>query len=447
MSLEKVALRYGNSTVSIEIPPGNLAGFISPSSRKGLALSYGMSSLPVVRALEQAIASSEIDLDDFVNNKDVCCMIEDCTRKEPYEDILNVLAPRLKNAAFVRFIIATGAHNPDEEGNKRLSDIIRRIAVCFGLDFELCINDSRSSYENFECVGISKEGNKIYVNKKALYVSGSKRFERMLIVADMKPHYFAGYSNALKDFLPGVCHVSTIEKNHSLALHPRSAFGSHPWHYDPARRNNPLAAEMEEAFYMVEPSVDNVYALAMVISGDNIVWAKASDIKSATEEGIRVVDKLTSFSLDPVDHIIVGPGGYPNDREIYTAQRSLELTKNALKDGGEILWVAEFKEGIAGHGDEKKHFYDPLLKPLDDVLKMKDSDYILYHHKAYKFAELMKKARHVHVYSSLDPGVISSIHMNPVKDPQKIVDAWLQKNPNAKILVFDEANKLAVYGK
>ena len=48
----------------------------------------------------------------------------------------------------------------------------------------------------------------------------------------MKTHYFAGYSNPIKNFVPGICAFETTEKNHSLALHPHSSFGLHPWHSD-----------------------------------------------------------------------------------------------------------------------------------------------------------------------------------------------------------------------
>ena len=447
MERKSIKLGYGNETIIVEIPHKNLADVISPDSRKGIVARYGMIDLAVSEALEQTVKTSQINLSHFVNDRSVCCMIEDCTRKEPHRDIMETLALRLESARFVRFIVATGAHNPKDQGNKDLMDIIKQAAEEHKLEYEVDINDARGADENFECVGVSTNGNKIWVNRAALYDDKSRRFERRVIVADMKPHYFAGYSNALKNGLPAVCRVDTIERNHALALDPRSTFGVHPWHYDEARHYNPLANEILEAFRLIEQDFRNVYTIAMVCSGNRIVWAKASDIKTATADGMSVVDDLTEFTVKPADYIIVSPGGYPNDREIYTAQRSLELTKEAVIDGGEILWVAKFIEGIAVQEAERKNFYDPLVGEgaLEKVLAMDKRNYKLYSHKAYKFAELISRVEGIHVYSSLAPNILTDIHMNPTDNPQKVIDGWLKAKPDARILVFDSANKLAVY--
>ena len=72
--------------------------------------------------------------------------------------------------------------------------------------------------------------------------------EVLLAAGDIRHHYFSGYSNPSKDILPGIAAFETIERNHSLSLEPESTFGRHPWHPLPARRTNPLAEDMIEAF-------------------------------------------------------------------------------------------------------------------------------------------------------------------------------------------------------
>ena len=42
--------------------------------------------------------------------------------------------------------------------------------------------------------------------------------------------------------------------------------------------------------------------------------------------------------------------------------------------------------------------------------------------------------------------ILRSVGIEPVSDPQSIVDGWLESDPDDKILVIDKANKLAVYG-
>ena len=79
----------------------------------------------------------------------------------------------------------------------------------------------------------------------------SETCDAFLKISDMKNRYFAGYSNAVKAFLPGISSFESELGNHRLALDDRSTFGVHPWHPDPAGRDNPLAAGMVEAMNVI----------------------------------------------------------------------------------------------------------------------------------------------------------------------------------------------------
>ena len=78
-----------------------------------------------------------------------------------------------------------------------------------------------------------------------------------VVNSDMKPHYFAGYSNALKFFLPGVTSFAAVEANHALALAEGACAAHHAVHPDAGRRNNPLSADMLE-FFTVMNSLFNL---------------------------------------------------------------------------------------------------------------------------------------------------------------------------------------------
>jgi nickel-dependent lactate racemase len=147
-----------------------------------------------------------------------------------------------------------------------------------------------------------------------------------------------------------------------------------------------------------------------------------------------------------VPRIIVSPGGYPEDKSLYHAQRAVELTKNAVADGGEILLIAECKDGVAPE-EAIENFYRKLTAPLDEVLSTIHDKYHLYEHKAYKFAELLKRISCVKMYTNLDAQTVEAAHLEKVDDPQAVVDEWIAKDPKTKILVFDKGNKIAVYTK
>ena len=83
------------------------------------------------------------------------------------------------------------------------------------------------------------------------------------------------------------------------------------------------------------------------------------------------------------------------------------------------------------------------LQSLSDWLDRPDVKFHMY--KAYRFKRLFEKIR-ILGYSSLSDEILKSVDIDPVSDPQSVIDGWLQSDPDDKILFVDKANKLAVYG-
>jgi hypothetical protein len=92
-----------------------------------------------------------------------------------------------------------------------------------------------------------------------------------------------------------------------------------------------------------------------------------------------------------------------------------------------------------------ENFYVKLTAPLDDVISSISGTYHLYEHKAYKFAELLKRISKVHMYTELDQETVEKAHLDKADDPQAVVDNWISENPDVQILVLNKGNKLAVY--
>jgi nickel-dependent lactate racemase len=150
--------------------------------------------------------------------------------------------------------------------------------------------------------------------------------------------------------------------------------------------------------------------------------------------------------VTPSERLIVSPGGLPNDVDLYIAQRALELTKNAVIDGGEVLFLAACPNGI-GEKKTMENFYDRLTLPLDEVLKSIESEYKLYSHKPYKFAQMIRRLRRIWMHSEIADDLVEAAHLYPTHDPQAVVDGWLAEQPGAKITIVDGANKIALYGR
>ena len=427
----EVSLPWGRKSVTLSVPEQNFAGLVKPRTP---------TLMPPKQAIEKALDEPIGEpLEELSKGSKVCVLVEDDTCSEPHKEMIESLCSRLKGAAEVRFIVCTGSHNPNSEGNRQIMQMALDSARSHRLALKgVFINNCFSS--DFQEVGTTRRGTVVLANRLALDA------DLLVVAADMKNHYFAGYSSALKDFLPGICAYDTIEANHSLALGPMSTFGHHPLHPDPSRRKNPVAEDMLEAQRMICRD-KSVFVLSTISSHGLVAWSESGSFEKVTSEGIREVDRLTSYEVEKARYAVVSPGGYPQDGSLYNAQRGLELTKNAISDGGEALLLAESSDGVAPNEKAMESFYRRLTKPIDQVLAEIGHRYVLYSHKAYKFAELLKRLSRVSVYSTLDRETLEKAHLEKVKDPQRVIDSWLAEESEARIVFFDDANKIAVYAK
>jgi nickel-dependent lactate racemase len=200
---------------------------------------------------------------------------------------------------------------------------------------------------------------------------------------------------------------------------------------------------MKEAMGMITRDA-RIFLVAIISSSGKLVWADAGSPEPVTARGMELLDETSSFTVTPQTRVVVSPGGYPQDKSLYHAQRAIELTKNAVVDGGQILFLAECRDGVAPES-AIENFYNKLTAPIDDVIKSISGKYHLYEHKAYKFAELLKLVSIVRLHSKLDKKTVEAAHLKQVEDPQSVIDEWIKEDPDVKILVLDKGNKIAVY--
>jgi nickel-dependent lactate racemase len=356
----------------------------------------------------------------------------------PFNDIFEQLFSALGSSSMVRFLICTGTHNAETAENSRIKKQIKAAATRTGLcDFEIHVHDCQR--DRFIHAGRTSRGTEVMFNAKA---DDARIF---LALSDIKCHYFAGYSNPIKNFVPGICAFRTAEQNHSLALDDKSTFALHPWHRDESRKDNPLAEDQLEGMGLIVKDRP-VYALVTISSSGRIQWVRFGPAEEVSGEAFGIVDKMNTHTVRPVERLIVSPGGLPNDVDLYNAQRALELTKNAVKDGGEILFLSACPNGV-GAERTMENFYNRLTAPIDEILKTVESEYKLFSHKAYKLAQLIKRLRRIRLFSEIPDEVIEAAHLQPAHEPQSVVDNWLTENPNTKITVVDGANKVALYAE
>jgi nickel-dependent lactate racemase len=426
-----IDLHYGKGTVSIHIPQDNLGPVIRPWQDEG-----GPDNVTLMR---QAMTGEDTErFQDEIEGKRLCVLLDDGTRDNPFGDIFGPLFGALRASSFVRFLICTGTHDPDTSENKSIIEQIIKAAGEKGIgDFEIHAHDCQ--HDQFLDAGKTSYGTRV------LYNVLTDDADVFVTLSDVKVHYFAGYSNSVKNFVPGICAFETAEQNHSLALNETSTFGLHPWHHDENRRANPLAADQLEAMELIVRNRP-VYTLTTITTSRQIRWAQFGPVERITGNAFSAVDQKNTHTVTPHERLIVSPGGLPNDIDLYISQRALELTKNAVTDDGEVLFLSACPNGI---GEEKtmENFYNRLILPIDEIFKTIEGEYKLYSHKPYKFAQMIRRLRRIWMHSEIPDDLIEAAHLYPTHDPQAIVDGWLAEQPDVEITIVDGANKIALYAE
>jgi len=431
--VSRYQLAYDTNTVGIEIPDHNVNYAGVGSKYNG----YGDNRATLYNALQNPVGTR---LREMAAGKNLALLLYDAARKIPLDDVLSVMFPELLTARNITIFLATGTHDSNTPANKAIVVKVQQAAKDYNLPLEeIVIHDCHG--KNFLFCGQTPTWrNPIYINGKI------SKADVFLVFSDMKYHYFAGYSNALKNFFPGLARIDAIERNHALAMNQKSTYGFHPLHPKHGRRDNPLALDIWEAYKLLVADRP-VFTLNIISSGEEILWANSGLLEQVLPAGIEQVDRLMSIEVEPADRSIVSCGGYPNDESLYMAQRALELTKSGVNRGGRILLVAGCKNGI-GPQRSIENFYNPLTKPIKDILaEYQHKPYIMYAHKTFKFAQLIASMQEILLYSDLPDEIVEKIHLRPVHNIQEQVDRWLASQPDLRINIFGEGSKIAVQPK
>ena len=425
----KVDLHYGDNFVSLQIPRANIERIIGPW--------YDDKAADNAAVISQALGREKIiDFQKKIAGRRLCVLLSDGTRDIPLDCLFGLLLPLLRGHCEIKFIICTGTHNADTEENKNIVKKIKLAAEKSGIgDFSIHVHDYRQA--DFITAGRTAR------NTPVMFNSLIENNDIFLVLSDIKCHYFAGYSNPIKNFVPGVCSFETTEQNHRLTLDENSTYGLHPWHRDKNRRNNPLAADQLEAMELIIKNRP-VFVFATISTSGSIQWAGFGAAKDISTQAFDIVDRMNTHKVGPVEYLIVSPGGLPNDVNLYIAQRAIEMTKTAVKDGCQILFLSACPAGV-GENQTMENFCNLLTAPVEQILKSVEGEYKLFSHKPYRFARLIRRLSRIWIYSQIPDSTVRAMHMHPTHQPQTVVDNWLAKDRNAKILVVDGANKVALY--
>jgi nickel-dependent lactate racemase len=420
--MKGIKVDFGSKEKILNIPQKNLQRYVS----------LDITGKNTTETLNEALDSANQDLAQLCQNKKICLLVNDITRREPHKEIAEVLLKRLKGASEILFIICTGSHEPAL--NMDLLHLFQKVLRQNKLNGEVIIHEAKK--DNFKYLGKTKRETEIWVNKRI------EDKELVIVAGSMAPHYFAGYSNPLKNFLPGICSMETIHQNHCRLIQSEdSSYGTHPWHIDKKRQKNPIAEDMLEAMQLIVKN-KKTFGLVFVMGKKGIAWAKAGDLKDITRAGITIVDEKMSFWLPKIKYLIASPG-HEEDKTFYVAQRTLELSKKIVGKETEVLWIAEMKEGI-GPPDEFLSLLKANFALVQEQIKQPNAPFAAY--KAYRFKKYIQEIKKLYLFSTfLKDKTIEEIGATPINDPQKVIDKWISNSPSSQITVVNKGNSIALY--
>lgn len=358
----KFSIPYGDSHIVIE---RLRATVITPKQ----VLKTPNEVISISESLSNPIGASYLsDVVDVASK--VSLIVSDVTRPCPSNKIVPIVISKLLACGIrkenITIIFATGIHRPHtkDEWIKILgSEVVNNFKV---LDHD-CRDISSLTY-----MGRTSRGTPVEVNSSVL-----NSFK--IGIANVDPHYFAGYSGGGKSVMPGISSYRSVRENHKMMLLPGAELGRID--------GNPVREDIEEAASIV--GLD--YIVNVVLNErKEILGSFSGHFIKAHREAVKMFNDLYGVTVGrKYDIVIASPGGYPKDINLYQAHKALEVAFKCVKPNGVIVLLAECREGV-GEGKTEELLYSNM--DAEDIINFIKENFDLGYHKAYAIARIAAKS-------------------------------------------------------
>lgn len=416
--LEAIEMKYGRAKVSIDPQTDNYLGLIQ---------SYGMTDKDteeqvIKKALLNPIGSRR--LKEIVKpGEKVCIVISDTTRAWQKMDLyLPYIVNELSMAGIednnITFLCATGSHRP-QTGEEHRTLLGKKLADRFRVEDHDCRNE-----KNLVRLGTTSFGTPVIVNRTAV------ENDHVILTGGIVFHDLAGWGGGKKSILPGICAYESIMANHALSLNPNMGEGINPLVRCGNADDNPVHMDMMEAAAFVNPS----FLFNVIINEQgNIGKAVAGDYIKAHEEGRKLVDKIDSAYIgEKADLVIASAGGYPKDIDLYQASKALINAKEAVKDRGSIILLAECIEGFGG--EEVQLMLEEFSDNYSREKALRES-FSVARYTGYLITEIAERFN-VILVSSIDPYKMKNSGIKAVTCVQEAMDIVRKAKEGSQSVYF-----------
>ena len=393
----EIQFKYGKGFLEANIADSNFLCSLSPNQ-----VDLGLTGADEVKeALENPIASER--LKDIVNpGEKIAVITSDITRPMPSKVVLPLVIEELKKGNIeekdITVILALGSHRGHSEEERRMlvgDNVFDSEVTIMDSDMDRCVN-----------LGTCVNGTPIDVFEPVANA------DRIVCLGNIEYHYFAGYSGGLKAIMPGVSSHRAIQANHSNMIEERACAGN--LESNPVRQDIDEVGKHLKVDFILNVVLDNKKKIVKAVAGNSII---------AHREGCRFLDSMYGVEFqNEGDIVIVSPGGFPKDINIYQAQKAISNATHAVRKGGIMIVVASAKEKFG-----EKTFEEWMMnKSPDDMIIEIKKNFKLGGHKAAAIAMTLKKCQ-IYFVSDLDDELVEHINFIPFKDLQSAVDCAVKE--------------------
>jgi nickel-dependent lactate racemase len=412
--MKKVEIPYGKSHLTIPFEDHFEYELILPNDIVEVKDPLG----EVCKAIEEPIDGKRIE--DYFSSrkiKTVAIAINDNTRPVPHQFLLPPLLECLRQLNIkntnIRILIATGTHKPmlSKEFAKILPmDIIEQYSI---------ISHDCDSNNLINC-GISSKGTIVLINR--LYFECDFR----IVVGNIEPHHFMGFSGGVKSAAIGLTGRDTITQNHSMLSHLKADIAIF--------EDNPMREDVEEIGKIIR--ID--YAVNTVLNRNkDIIQVYAGSplevMKAAIPKSIEVCQTIVKGKYDLV---IASAGGHPKDLNLYQSQKAITHACQIVRDRGVIILVAACPEGTGNV--EFENFLNGVTNIEQAILKFNLTGFKVGPHKAFQIARQSARV-HIILVSEMSSELVSRLLIKPADDIQSALKSAfeiLPPKPRIAIMPF-----------
>jgi nickel-dependent lactate racemase len=412
--LAEFRLPYGRHELNLSLPDRWQVELIAPRKVSGVP----DPAMAVERALEAPLGGRS--LADFPGARAAAIAINDKTRPVPHGTLLPPLLRRLEASGLppeaITLVIATGSHPPmpaDEFARVVPADLLKRYPV---------VSHEAGEGENLAYLGKTGRGTPVWINRH--FIQADLR----IVVGNIEPHQFMGFSGGVKSAAIGLAGVETITHNHAMMTDGRARLGC----FD----DNPARQDVEEIGRLIGVH----FALNVILNeAKEIVEVAAGEPEAVMRKGIPRVRDLYQVPVPAAfDLVIASPGGYPKDINLYQSQKALAHAALVTREGGTIILVAACPEGTGSRSYEQ--WMAGMTSYGDVFQRFQREGFRVGPHKAFQIARDAARVR-VLLVSRMPSDFVKRLLLTPAGSLDEALSLALGRlSPGARVGVMPWAN-------